>query len=384
MTVTDLEVIALRAPIDMPVSTAFGTMYTRDTMLVRLHTDTGACGLGESWVSFPAWSLVERTATLLEGVRPLVVGADARCVPVLLDELWRSLEGIGRQWGAPGPIAQAISAVDIAAWDLLGKYEGVPVYALLGAERVSGVPLYASGIGPNDVERMSRDAIDAGFARVKLKIGFGAERDEANIASVRAAIDHAALAVDVNRGWTSAETIAMDRILRAHDVEWLEEPIDADVDDEFQTLRSAIATPIAAGENSYRARGLQRLIERGAVDIVQPDVTKTGGIREAVEALDVAARHGVPYAPHCLGGAVALIASAHVFAATPGGIALEYDVNPNPLRTDLLDTPLPIQRGHLYLGEGAGLGVELDETAVARYRVKIGGLERPPSTRLHA
>ena len=151
MRVTDLRVIVLAVPLEQPVRTSFGSMASRNGVLVEVETEDGLVGLGESWCNFPAWGPVERRATLEQGVRPLLLGQDASDPAAVTTDLLRRLNRLALQTGARGPIYQAVSAVDIALWDLKGQHEGQPIYQLLGAgETVESLPVYASGLGPDD------------------------------------------------------------------------------------------------------------------------------------------------------------------------------------------------------------------------------------------
>src|SRR6266540_2019907 len=156
MRAVDLRPLLLSVPLDQPVRTAFGAMTHRHAILVEVLTDEGLVGLGESWSNFPAWAPAERLATVEKGVKPLLVGQEIDDVPAVTRRLLAQLEPVGRQWGARGPIYQAVSAVDIALWDLKGQALDKPIAALLADAPQETVPVYASGLGPADMVAMAR------------------------------------------------------------------------------------------------------------------------------------------------------------------------------------------------------------------------------------
>jgi L-alanine-DL-glutamate epimerase-like enolase superfamily enzyme len=371
MRITDLRPILLSVPLARPVRTAFGTMTHRHAILVEVVTDEGLIGLGESWSNFPAWAPVERLATLAQGVKPLLIGQELDDPARVTRDLIARLEPVGRQWGARGPIFQAISAVDIALWDLHGKALGQPVRALLADDAADQVPVYASGLGPADVVATARASWEAGVRTLKLKVGFGAATDRANLAALRAAYPGAALAVDANQAWTYEQARDMAPLLRAFACRWMEEPVPAEEVDALRRLRDDLPCPVAGGENYYGAREFGRVLAAGALGLAQPDVCKTGGITELVAICRAAHAAGIPYAPHYLGGAVGLTASLHVLAALPGGLIMELDANPNPLREELLTTPPAPRDGMLAVPDGPGLGITLNPDTVARYRAVV-------------
>lgn len=369
--ITDVSTVVLKAPLgERKVRMSFGHMDERSTLLVLVKTDSGLVGVGESWINFPSWGAEERVATIHHGLRPLLIGEDALNISGIWNRLWRNLNRLGLQWGALGPIYQATSGVDIALWDLVGKMLNVPLYKLLGGADSVHVPAYASGINPDNAEHDAVKAVEQGFSRIKLKVGFGRDVDMRNVAAIRRAVgDGVKIAVDANQAWSRSEARKMAGLLAEFDVEWLEEPIPCDDREGLKDLRRESSVPLAAGENTYGVKNFVQLLTDGAVDIIQPDVTKVGGLTEARTILHLARTYGVPFCPHFFGSAVGLAASAHLFASSPGGIAVEVDVNPNPLRERLLEEPLRIVDGELYLPDGPGLGVTLRAQTVDKYRV---------------
>jgi L-alanine-DL-glutamate epimerase-like enolase superfamily enzyme len=369
--ITDVRPILLRAPISTPVRMAVGQLQARQAVLVAIDTDAGLTGIGESWVNYPSWGPVERLATITQGLRPLLVGEVVDDPVRLWHRCVDALHRLALQWGAIGPIYQAISGTDLALWDLAGQIAAVPIWRLLGAPRQDRVPAYASGLGPDGVGQQALSAVAAGFGAVKLKVGFGRDTDERNLAAVRTAIGPATLLTDANQGWTLPIAAAMRPALTAAQAASVEEPFPADDEPAWREARRALGLPLAAGENLYGRRQFERWFDQGLLDVVQPDVCKCGGITAARDILGLAATRSLRQAPHFFGSAVGLAATIHLFAALPPEqrTLVEYDINPNPLREELLTEPLWLGAGTLRVPQGPGLGVALREAALAAYGV---------------
>jgi len=367
--ITDVRPIPLRGPIDRPVRMALGEMRWRNGCLVEITTDAGVVGIGESWVNFPSWAPAERVATITEGIRPLLIGESVDDPRRLQRKLVSTLQRIALQWGAIGPIYQAISGVDLALWDLVGKLAGVPVWQLLGAPRQDLVPAYASGLGPDSPDEQAALAVEAGFAAVKLKVGFGQERDERNLAGVRSAIGDRPLFSDANQGWSLDAARRMAPVLAEAEARWIEEPLSVD-DDAWDDVGNVFKMLVAGGENLYGQGEFNRWLAGNRLQVLQPDVAKCGGITAAFDILTAPSAARARLAPHYFGGAVGLAATVHLFAALPieRRVMVEYDVNANRLRESLLTEPLLIG-GQLRVPDGPGLGITLDQRALAELRM---------------
>ena len=352
---------ALRAPAGDGLAMSFAPLRQRSAALVILETADGLAGVGESWVNHPPWALAEREQTIQQGLAPLLTGQDARDPRAVHARLLRELLPVARQWGAPGPIWQAISGVDIALWDLLGRAAGQPACVLVGGARIrERVPVYASSLGPDAVSEQAAACRDAGFSTVKLRVGFGRGTDLANLRAARqAAGDAVTLFVDANQAWDLDEAIGIAPELRRHGVTIVEEPIAGDRLEELEEFHRRTGLLVATGENTYGARALAPYLASPAVAIVQPDVSKTGGLTEAFEVCRLAAGTGTAVWPHMYGGAIGFAATLQLAACGPDVGQVEYDVRANPLRDPLLiDAPAPAG-GVIGLPGGPGLGVEL-------------------------
>lgn len=346
---------------------SFGVLGRRAMALVEIRCSDGSTGYGESWINYPSWAGIERRATITEGVAPLLVGKNPDDVIALHDELVRALAPLGRQWGAPGPISQAISGADIALWDRYGRVSKRPLCQLLGGVVRERVPVYASSLGPTDVAEHAAACREQGFNLVKLKVGFGREVDEANLAAAREALgDRADLAADANQRWSLDEALTMAGALQRAGVVWIEEPIAGSPLPDVEKFYGRTGLPVALGENLYLRSAFEPYIASPAVQVLQPDVSKSGGITELVAICEAAHAAGKTVMPHLYGGALAFAASLQLAACCAAIERVEYDVRSNPLRDPLLRNA-PVQvGGMLTIPMGPGLGVDLDLTAVRR------------------
>lgn len=369
--IEEMTVRVLSAPLREKVPMAFSAMTARRCVLVTLRSG-GVSGTGESWVNYPDWGWRERVATL-DGVRPLVVGADAADPPRLMTDLATGLHPVARQWGAPGPLWQALSGIDMAAWDLLGRARNRPVSALL-AERAgtpvgdiaTSVPAYGSGVGPTDVARLTERALSAGMGAVKIKVGFGEDTDVATIREVRAvAGPDLPVFADANQAWDLPTAERMCGLLGAYGIDWFEEPLAEDRPEDLAALAERTGVALACGENVYGEEPYARRMADPAYAQIQPDPSKTAGISltDAVGRMPGKAR----LSPHCYGGAPTLAASVHLVAAAPRPGWVEYDVRDNPMRTEIASGP-EFVNGRLSVPAGPGLGLDWDAAALERYQ----------------
>ena len=362
-----VEAHVLRWPVKVPVRTSFGTMHDRPAVLVRVEDEEGAHGWGEAWCNFPSCG-AEHRARLIESVlAPLLVGRAFASPEAAFAEMSAKTAVLAIQSGEPGPIAQAIAGIDIALHDLAARRRGLPLWRLLagdaGQGEPRGVPVYASGINPEQPGAAVEALRDAGYTAFKLKVGFGAERDVANLAEVRSAAGaKAAVMVDANQAWDLAGATAMAEALAASAPTWLEEPLRADRPwPEWQRLAAASPIPLAAGENAIGEAAFGELIASRAIAVVQPDLAKWGGISGVAPIVERIAAANLRWCPHYLGGGIGLLASAHLLAARGRADGwLEVDSNENPLRTVLCPPLASLDNGRMTLPAAPGLGVEPD------------------------
>jgi L-alanine-DL-glutamate epimerase-like enolase superfamily enzyme len=334
-TVRSLRASVYRCPLDTPVVTSFGTMRDRPMVLVRAEDEEGVVGWGEVWCNFPSVGAKHRARLVASVLAPLVENCRFEAPRQAFEQLGARTAVLAIQAGEPGPIAQAIAGVDIALWDLVARKLNQPLWRLLGGT-TARVPVYASGLNPDRPQDLAARRHDEGYSAFKLKIGFGAARDLANLKALRLAIGDATLMVDANQGWTLEHALEMAPLLEEFGIQWLEEPLRADRPwREWQMLAQATRLPLAAGENICGEEQFDSAIGSRALRVLQPDVAKWGGISGCLPVARKILAAGLRYCPHYLGGGIGLLASAHLLAAVAGDGMLEIDANPNPLRTGL-------------------------------------------------
>lgn len=366
-----LTVKLLSAPIQQSIQMSFSRLTSRRLCLVEIEAN-GITGVGETWINYPSWSEKERFATMIDGVGPFLLGMDVSSPEVVQAKLTKALLPVGRQWGAPGPIWQAISGVDIALWDLVGKATSTSCGHLLqGSEpdrRV--VQAYASGVGPDNVTALCDAALAAGYLAVKVKIGFGQERDVSIIEEARSALGYdIELFVDANQAYGLEEATALCGALERFDIGWLEEPLAGDEVHDLELLHKRTGMTIATGENVYGLEDFDSYLKSGGIQTIQPDLTKSGGITLAHKVARNAESTECDVAPHCYGSAVGIAASLQVAGANATVAWMEMDIRENPLRKDLIDHSFELTEGSLSIPTGAGLGATLRTDTVKKLTV---------------
>jgi galactonate dehydratase len=373
-------------------------------VFVKIDTDAGITGLGECYPAAPASAVVDTIVAMQEHL----LGQDPRDVNVLHEKIRRFNLFTGAQGGT---VTTALSGVEMALWDVLGKSLGAPVYRLLGGKFRDRVRLYAdchagaidaaghhvavSVATAADREARIRDesvatarqALQRGFEAVKFDaddLHHPAKRDVWNwtltppeidsivgrVARVRATIgDGIDFALDLHARYDVPSAIQVARELAPFKLMWLEEPVPPDSIEALARVRAASPVPICAGENAYTRFGLNALIQRQAVDIVMPDLAKCGGVMEGVRIAGLAELSGLPFAPHNVSSPVATLAMAHVCAAVPNFLVLEF----HGLDLDYWENLVVyaggavIQNGAVPLVDAPGWGLELNDEVARRH-----------------
>ena len=350
-------------PEDDKFQYAGGVCTNRLTTLILVHTDTNYVGIGSVY-SHPALIYL----IVRDQLNPLLIGED----PCNVEELWKKMYGLTLWYGRKGVAMSTLGGVDTALWDLRGKSVGKPVWELLGGERKT-CPAYASGLLWNDVDKLAEEAgqyIERGFRRVKMRLARSEEYDTSAVLAVRKAIgmDHDVI-VDASMRYHFELACRMGNFLKEQKVFWYEEPFAPEDIDSYVALRQVVDVPIAGGENEFGLQGFREVIRAKALDIVQPDASRCGGISEVWKIAEMAEESGLGVATHSWNDAVAIMANAHVVAAMSNGVTVEVDQMNNPFVNDLLVKPLQIESGELQLSHAPGLGVELDLEVVDKFRL---------------
>lgn len=322
-----------------------------ETLLVRVDTDAGISGWGEGFGHrvWPATRIV-----LERMIAPLCIGRDPTAIAALMLDLARAVHGAGRN----GPAVYALSAIDIALWDIAGKIANRPLYQLLGGSPRADLPAYASLLRYGKAAAMEpriAEALARGYQLIKIH-----EIEPGIIRAARRAIgDNIPLMVDCNCPWTVARALAACRELRELNLEWIEEPVWPPEDHAgLARVRAGGGIAVAGGENVGSANEFHRLFERGALDVAQPSVTKIGGVTELNKVFALAEAHGVRVVPHSAYFGPGLLASIHASAAQAQEIWIERfycDFNENPF-----DDVINPVHGRIAIPQGPGLGADPD------------------------
>ncbi len=350
--------------------------------MVEVETSNGLVGIGEACAQSENDEAALATALILErGIKPVVVGLD----PVNPRAIWEKLYLETEWFGRMGTVMHAISALDIALWDLMGKALGVSVSRLIGGRFRESVKTYASIIfDMENFEAMASEArIWTGEGYKAVKFGWGqtrdtaygldAEKDEAAVKYLRESLGHGVdIMVDVGRyvNWTPAHALEMARRLSKYNIYWLEEPLPQDDVEGYVWLTDKSPVKIATGEGEYNRFGFKRLITSHAADIIQPDLGKAGGITEGMRIADLVQAWNLSLVPHGFSSAINVATNLQWISAMPQATLLEFRRTKSPLLQDLIKSPFVAKNGNLQIPDRPGLGIELRDDIVEQCRVK--------------
>jgi galactonate dehydratase len=354
-------------------------------VLIKVFTDRGITGIGEA-TNWPGSPLVEEACKF---VGALLIGED----PTRIDYLWTKLYKDMNWLGQAGPLLSAISAVDIALWDIAGKRAGLPVYELLGGAYTKDILLYANywftrGSGSvQDYHDQAKEVVNAGFTACKLdpfahtdyryganlstNLGLTEEKKQMALARLRAVASavgpECPIAVETHAMLNGPTAVEMARRIESANINcmWYEEPAGPEFPDEIADIRRQISLPVCVGERLHSRFMHRGILERHAADIIMPDITRCGGISEMRKIATMSEAFNVPVAPHNPNGPISTIASAHVMASIPNFFRQEFIMQDVAWRDSVLDRPLPVSGGYFHLDDAPGLGFDLDEKQLA-------------------
>jgi L-rhamnonate dehydratase len=371
--ITDVEAIILRQPA-LNDGIADGS---QDDLVIKVTTDEGIVGVGEVDSAPEAvQALVRRRSShaIAGSLHDLLVGEDPRDVERLWQKMYRGLIYIGRR----GIALHALSGIDIALWDIKGKAEGKPVHELLGGAKRESVRAYASMLMPDTPEETAERVAalcDDGFTAVKLGWGILGQDPKHDVKLAAAAKDAAGdceIMIDAGLGYVADAKTATEvaRELEQLGVFWLEEPFEPDEYEAYAELADGVDIRIAAGEQDTTVWGFRDLIDLGHVDLVQPDVTRCGGITELLRIAELARGRGVETVPHAWKSGIIKAASLQCNAVLPDALFQEYCISDTPINQTLTRERLPLEAGGVVrIPTAPGIGVTLDDEVVERYRV---------------
>jgi D-arabinonate dehydratase/D-galactarolactone cycloisomerase len=373
---------AVGAPISLPyadqlASVVFGGYRAT---IVQVWTDDGLVGIGECMTRLAPKAL----QAIIEDLAPIIRGRDPQDTEVVWELLYGTMMNRGHSRGF---FIEALSGIDVALWDLKGKIQGKPVYSLLGGKQRDRLHAYASSLRFRGLETTldtARQYLERGFRAMKIKIGQNPHDPSEDLKLVQAIRhevgDDITLMVDVNCGYHADVKTALrvGRRLEEMNIAWYEEPLSPENVEGYHLLATTLDVPIAAGEAAFTRYDFKELFTRQAVDIIQPNACRTGGLSEVQKIAALSSAFHIPYAPHtgsC--SAVALAVGLHIATALPHFLTYEYmqsdwsTAQPNPLRHQLVQEPIEVfTDGYLAPPpEKPGLGIELNDDILQRYTV---------------
>ncbi|MBA2722975.1 MAG: mandelate racemase/muconate lactonizing enzyme family protein [Methylibium sp.] len=370
MRIRELKAFPISFPIapENSVALGMGRAVKKDAVVVKVTTESGLVGWGEAHHGKAHTAVAQLINTTL---RQLVVGMDASDVVGVWDRIyWKQLASHGVGAGC----AMAMSGIDLALWDIRGKAVGWPLYKLLGGS-ARPVPAYAGGVSlgfqdPSALIDEARPHVEAGYKAVKLRVGDTPARDLARVKAVREALgDGITILVDANTGYDVNDARQVMPGFDALGVGWLEEPFAAHDIRSYKLARGFGRVPLAAGENHFTRFEFNRVIEDGDITILQPDLSKAGGVTEMLRIAAMASAYKLPINPHTCMTGINMAASIHFLASIDNGGYFEGDVSKNNLyRDQLVSTPFEVDAdGNVRPLEAPGIGVEVDERFLAAY-----------------
>lgn len=367
MKITAVETLELVAPLDKPWRIATFELASLTACLVRLRTDAGPVGIGEAIARLGPGVTA---AVVHEILAPVLLGRDPGDIEALWEDMYRTMRPRGHSRGYH---LEALAGVDIALWDLLGQAQGQPVWKLLAGHGRQTVPAYASSILIDTPEVMvgeARRLVAGGYRAIKVKVGQSVRGDIERIEAIRDAVGpDIDLMLDCNSGYEPTAAIQVGRVAERQGIYWMEEPVHPDDFAGYRRIRSALKdVRLAAGEGEFVAAGFVPYLTEGLLDVVQPDIARCSGFTGARRVAALANAWNLSFAPHTgASGPVCIAATLHLASAVPGLLTFEDMYIHNPLHA-ILAEPLPRQQdGRIAVPQGPGLGVTLDDAALARF-----------------
>jgi D-galactarolactone cycloisomerase len=367
MKIVEVTGTALSKKLEGMPRRGIGRPIKKDTVIVRVRTEDGIIGYGQAHDTLAPTIVADIVS---QNLAPLTVGMDVMAV----EDIWQNIYLRQGQTHGPGAaLFHALSGVDMALWDARGKALGQPVYRLLGGAKKK-IRAYVGGSSfgfkpPAALLEEAQGYVAAGFTALKLRLGDTVENDVARVRAVRNGLgDGVDIMVDANTQYSQLDAQRALPALEECNVFWLEEPFPPDAFSHYAHLNQRTRIPIAGGENHYFRYQFRQLLEMRAVDIVQPDPARSGGITECKKIADLAAAFRCAFAPHITTSGLDNAACVHLLCATSNALICEADCSPvNPFRDELvLGAPI-IKDGYVEPNDAPGLGVEVDEGLFAKY-----------------
>jgi L-alanine-DL-glutamate epimerase-like enolase superfamily enzyme len=363
MKIEQIEALPLAAKIEKPIRVSTTTFTEARALIVRVTTDDGLTGIGESLVR----SASRATKYLVEDMlAPLIIGKDPMD---LAARWWEMFLAMGLRGHTKGHFVEAISGIDVALWDLIGKALNLPVYKVLHGFGRQKIPAYGSSIFNDELAKMTARAgefLDKGYSAIKIKLGMGLQKDVETVTAIRSEVgDDIKLMVDINSRYDAATAIRLGRRLEQFDIEWMEEPVPPHDLSGYRQVKQGQPLPLAGGEGEFCLYGFRDLLATEALDWVQPDIGRAGGLTEGMRIAALIQANNLNLAPHTgMCSALNVVAGMHYAAAAPNFGTFEFMELDHPLM-DIFETPMPRPvHGELHLPDCPGLGFKLDMSKI--------------------
>ncbi len=360
MKITKLTTIPVNVPLEKPIATAIHDIRSVGCVLVSLETDEGISG--ESYIFTINAARLKAFDEMIQSFAPLIEGRNPHYVEAVWQDIWSAINPIGHK----GVTISALSALDIACWDLVGKAADKPLHHLFGACR-DHVKTYASGglwlsYSIEELEHEAQSFIDQGFRAMKIRVGnIKADMDVERVAAVRKVVGpDIELMVDANQAFTAKQAIRLGRKLEEFGLVWFEEPVPAYDLTGHADVRAALDTPVASGETEYTRYGMKAMIEARACDVLMPDLQRIGGFSEFHKSAALAAAYDIPVSTH-----IFTEHSLSLAGSTTNCISVEH----MPWFAPLFAEPLKVHDGMLEIPNRAGSGFTFSPDAIKQYRI---------------
>jgi D-galactarolactone cycloisomerase len=378
MKIKDVVAFPIEFPLDEPALDATGIWPTWNTVIVKITAEDGTVGYGEIGPIHGGGIPIFK-AMVDHKLKGLIMGES------VFDRarLFEKMLGKGTSsyaLGQKGAIVTAIAGIDIALYDLVGKILKTPVYNLLGGRVFDKIPAYASGffgksgrpLTPEECGEEAKSYADQGFKGVKMKVGFGEKQDLLNLEAVRKALGpDLGIMVDANQSFSYHSVMKISRELAAFDLTFIEEPLPINDLDSMAALTTALEVPVAAGENYYTRYEFREVLQRRAVNIIQPDVIHAGGLTETARVVAMAESMNIPLAPH-IHATVGVSPAIHLLTASTNTLAAEYITSGGSyqLRREMCGDTFLAEDGWIRASDEPGLGIHINEEVFEKYYPK--------------
>ena len=347
----------------------------RKICIVKIICDNGIVGWGEAYG--PATVVKES----VNYIKQNIIGMN----PLDSDVIWSTLFRRVHDYGRSGVFVSAISAIDIALWDIKGKYHKLPVSTLLGGSYRKKIRAYATGLYFSDSKTLTDDLcneameyVNEGFKSIKMKVGLNIKSDVNNVKAVRNTIGpDIELMIDSNHAYSYDEALKLSKKLEDQDIKWFEEPLSPEFYDQYSDFKSKSLIPVAAGECEYLRYGFQKLLDKNCIDFLQMDICSCGGLTEAKRISALSSAKGVKVIPHTWGSGIAFYTAINFISnlePIPGRLYnedayIEYDRTENKIRENIIKNNIIMKDGYISVNHKPGLGIDVDETYLNEIKI---------------